>query len=108
MQQLLIHLFQNNLTMNKVEEKFIDKALNRSGVILYSKFDALEFIKECAKNNVGLLGIDGFFITDKTTQPSLNDSIDFSIGTVYQNIYDKAKEFIEKREDSLYYEIVCE
>ena len=94
--------------MNKVEKIFMDKAVNRSGIILYSKKNALEFIKECSKNHIRLLGIDGFFITDKTTQPSLEDSKDFSTGTHSQNVYDEAIEFLKNREDDLYFEIVCE
>ena len=94
--------------MNKVEKRFVNKALNRSGVILYSKEDALEFIEECSKNDIGLLGIDGFFITNKTTQPSLVDSKDFSTGLRCQNVYDEAIEFLEARNSNLYFEIICE
>ena len=94
--------------MNKVEKIFIDKSLNRSGIILYSKRDALEFVEECSRNGIKILGIDGFFITDKTTQPSLRDSIDFSTELYYRNIHTIAKKFIERKEDNLYFEIVCE
>ncbi len=94
--------------MNKVERIFMDKALNRRGIMLYAKQDALAFIEECNKNRIRLLGIDGFFITDTTTQPSLDDSIDFSNVPQLQNVYDKAIEFIKRRKGNLYFEIVCE
>jgi hypothetical protein len=94
--------------MNKVERIFMGRALNRSGITLYAKQDALDFIEECNKNRIGLLGLDGFFITDTTTQPSLDDSVDFSNDPHLQNVYDKAIEFIKGRKDNLYFEIVCE
>ena len=92
--------------MNKVEQMFMGKALNRSGIMRYSKHDAIDFIKECNKNGIGLLGLDGFFISGTTTQPSLNDSIDFSANQYFQNVYDEAMEFIKSRKGNLYFEIV--
>ena len=93
--------------MNKVEQMFIKKGIRRGGIILYSKKDALEFIKECSKYEVEVLGIDGFFITNTTTQPCLEDSVDFSTSS-FANVYEKAIEFLENRKSDLYFEIVCE
>lgn len=57
--------------MNKVEQIFIEIAVEREGLFLYSKENALEFVKECGKGKINLLGIDGFLITDESTQPRM-------------------------------------
>jgi hypothetical protein len=94
--------------MNKVEVLFSGRALNRGGVLLFSKKDTLDFIKQCKNCEINILGIDGFFISEVATQPSLEDSIDYS--TTFSNacIYENALKFVEERDDNLYFEIVCE
>ena len=94
--------------MNNIEDKFINKAIYRSGITLYSKIDTLEFIKECKRLNIVLLGIDGFKLTESTTQPSLDDSIDFSSIFNSKNVYERALNFIESRNNDLYFEVVYE
>lgn len=94
--------------MNVVEHQFVQKGLNRAGIIMYPKSDALDFIKECSKHRIRILGIDGFFITDTITQPSLEDSIDFSAASSVEVVCEKAVAFIESRNIRLYFEIVCD
>jgi len=67
-----------DLSMNKVEKMFLEKGVKRGGILLYSKKDALEFVGACKDHEIGLLGIDGFFISETTTQPSMEDSVDYS------------------------------
>ncbi len=93
--------------MNKVEKLFIDKSVHRYGIYLYSKTVALEFIRECIKQNIPILGIDGFFISENKTQPSMEDSINFSSQVFTVDIYEKAILFINSRSNNLYFEIVC-
>lgn len=87
---------------------FLEKCLNRGGILLYSKQDALDFVRACKNHEIGLLGVDGFFISETTTQPSMEDSVDYSSGLSMDNIYEKAIAFIEGKRDDLYFEIVCE
>ena len=94
--------------MNKIEQLFMVKALERGGLFLYSKENALEFVKECEKEKIQLLGIDGFFITDKSTQPSMDYSIDFSSSLFEGTVYNKAIDFLEASPNNLFFEIVCE
>lgn len=94
--------------MNKVEVLFSDRAINRGGIFLFSKKDALDFIEQCKYREIVVLGIDGFFISESLTQPSLENSIDYS-GTLFNSdIYEKALEFINNRDANLYFEIICE
>lgn len=89
---------------------FLDKAIIRGGILLFSKQDALDFIEQCKKFKIGILGIDGFFITETMTQPRMEDSIDYSSGPSNKNYYDydRALKFVSERDDNLFFEIVCE
>lgn len=92
---------------NKIEYLFKDTVIRRGGIDFYNKADALRFIDECVKLGVAILGIDGFFLTEKSTQPSSENSIDYtSKSTQVDNIYSSAKEFLESRDENLYFEIV--
>ncbi len=93
--------------MNKAEILFIDKAIKRRGTLMYSKKDALRFVTECLKQNIILLGIDGFILGEHTTQPRVEDRIDFSMRPFTKDIYDEAIVFLTLRDDSLFFEIVC-
>jgi hypothetical protein len=93
--------------MNKVEILFANKAINRAGIFLYSKEDALQFVNACRETSTMILGIDAFFITHNTTEPSMENSIDFSKHSFTKDIYDEAIRFLTMRDDRLFFEIVC-
>ncbi len=96
--------------MNEVEKKFKSKAIIRGGVSLFSKENALSFVVACQKNNIEILGIDGFVLTECTTQPSMENSIDFSSRRYSQkleSVYSEAIHFLNEKDDSLFFEIVC-
>jgi len=93
--------------MNNVERMFLDRSLNKSGIIVYSKKDALDFVAECRRQNIRLLGIDGFFIWDIYMQPSQEDSVSYSYMDP-DTVYGRAIEFLDSRADGLYFEIVCD
>jgi len=93
--------------MNSIELMFLDKSIKRGGVVSYPKKDALDFVKECRNQSIRILGIDGFYITETYTQPSLEDSVDYS--RLEANVvYDLAIAFLKDRPDELYFEIVCD
>jgi len=93
--------------MNTVELMLMDKSIKRGGVVSYPKKDALDFVKECRIHGLRILGIDGFHITEAYTQPSLEDSVDYS--KLEANVvYDLAIAFLKDRPDELYFEIVCD
>lgn len=94
--------------MNKVEEIFIEKAVERGGLFLYSRENAIAFVKACKNEKIHLLGMDGFFLTNNRIQPSLEDSLDFSSLFFQEDVYEKAIDFLEIRSDDLFFEIICE
>ncbi len=103
----LLTLLDPNKFMNKVEKLFLSKAINRGGIYLYSKGDALEFVEECKNQDMPVLGIDSFYLTDSTIRPSMANSVDFSTRSFEKGIFDEAIRFLKQRGDDLYFEIVC-
>ena len=97
--------------MNKVEALFQGKGIPRSGTYVYPKQVAIDFINECRKFNIRILGIDALIIREEFTQPSMDNSIDFTASSYRggnpKNIWDAAVNFLEKRDDKYYFEIVC-
>ncbi len=94
--------------MNPIIEKFRDKAIERSGLFLFSGTDALRVIEEARLRHLAILGIDGIFIIGNKTQPSLEDSVDFTLGSDRDvDIHDAAIDFVKRHENlGLYFEIV--
>jgi hypothetical protein len=103
----LLILLSPDEFMNKVEKAFLGKAINRAGIYLYSKRNALDFLEECKRQDVPVLGIDSFYLTESTIQPSMDNSIDFSTRSFEKEILDEAIRFLKQRGDDLYFEIVC-
>lgn len=111
--------------MNKVEKLFINKAIIQpGGWFIFSKKDAIEFISACKKENIRILGIDGFFrgkdishpsipnlsVTPDSIQPSIDNSVDFSSDHYIQktdSIYTDATDFLKAKDENLFFEIVC-
>ncbi|CDT22496.1 hypothetical protein MUK51_07405 [Sphingobacterium faecium] len=95
--------------MDRIANLFKDRILKRGGLNLYSKEDTLKFIDECEKDTVSILGIDGFYITENSTQPSLANSVDLSgFSMENENIYDLVKSFVAERPGNLFFEIIYE
>ncbi len=94
--------------MNKVELAFSKKAaIDRGTWFLLRKDDAVDFIVECQKASIEILGIDGFYKIDEVTiQPSMEHSIDYSLEPT-QNVHEKAIKFLKAMPDNLFFEIVC-
>jgi len=100
--------------MNKIEEEFISRGAvimkSNDKWFVMSKQTSLEFINACEKEKIQILGIDGFYLHENGgIEPSMANSIDFSSSHKEgANSYDDAIRFIQKREDNLYYEVICE
>lgn len=93
--------------MNSLENKYESKGIKRGGLLLFSKPIAIEFIEDCKKLNIDILGIDGFILSGEKTQPSLANSIDYSGFQEKANLYHKAITFLDSQNDNLYFEIIC-
>ena len=102
--------------MNKVEKLFINKGaviMQPNGKwFVMSKQNSIKFIEACAKEQINILGINGFYLHENGgIESNMANSIDFT-SSFYKgdkkNIYENSRQFIESREDDLYFEIVCE
>lgn len=71
---------------------------------------SLEFINACEKEKIQILGIDGFYLHENGgKEPNMANSIDFSSSHKEgANSYNHAREFIQERQDNLFYEVICE
>jgi len=64
-------------------------------------------IEEARNNNIPLLGVDGIFIFGKSTQPSLLNSVDFTLGKSHLDPYKIASDLVKNcKRHNLYFEIV--
>ena len=93
--------------MNKVKLKFLDRAIVRpGGWMVFSKCDAIEFIDACKKEQIPILGIDGFYIDEEHVLPAMANSIDYSTGDTDDNKHEEAINFLLDQDESMYFEIV--
>lgn len=94
--------------MDDILEKFAQSAVKRAGLVLFSGSNALLVIDEACRRNVEILGIDGIFLFESATQPSMEDSIDFtSANARTTDVYAAARNFVEKHDQlNLFFEIV--
>ena len=80
--------------MNRVEEIFEEKAVNRGGILMFKKYTAIEFIRKCQEFNIMVLGIDGFRLLGEKTQPCQDNSVDYSNIKEFKAVYQKAMDFL--------------
>lgn len=93
--------------MNVIQKSFLHLGIERAGLFLLKRNDAIKFIIESQKQNIRILGIDGFFITKDATQPSLEHSIDISGRNFNEEDYNQLIEFLLEKDQSMYFEIIC-
>ena len=98
--------------MARIEDEFRKKGLTRGNTVRFRAAEALAVIRRCCARRVAVLGIDGFFLTEHTTQPSMAHSIDLSDIESFHNPVDcwtRAERFIQINADKgLYFEIVMD
>ncbi len=66
------------MTSNNFEDVLLDRAVTRGGLHLYRCCDAMLLVSLCNENNIQVLGIDAFFISNGNTHPKMENSIDLS------------------------------
>ncbi|MCL6600923.1 MAG: hypothetical protein K6T81_19635 [Alicyclobacillus macrosporangiidus] len=96
--------------MDEIELELSKRGIKRGGTYLLSPSDALDVVKRCRELNIRILGIDAFKLTDHTTQPVLEHSVDFSLTQdTGKGSWFEAETFIKERFHlGLMFEIVCE
>ena len=73
------------------------------------KKTAIQFIRDCKKERIFVLGIDGFYKINKDTiQPSMENSIDFTSKLFQGDALKEAMLFLISKEENLLFEIICE
>jgi hypothetical protein len=101
--------------MNKadqIEREFTSRGILRGGLLLLQPSDAIDMVHRCSEESVPVLGIDAFRIAATTTEPVIEDSIDFSSETRAVrsiNAWQEAAQFLRNRQDKgLVFEIVLD
>ncbi|HSH04925.1 MAG TPA: hypothetical protein VLL52_20595 [Anaerolineae bacterium] len=95
---------------NEVEKSFLRFKVTKGNSLILNPIHANEFLDECEKLGYIILGIDSFFVSNKVTRPSLENSLDF---TNYKfatkdEMYAFARKFVEQRKNlNLRFEIIC-
>lgn len=82
------------------------RAIKRGKTLLYNHADALILIELCKTNNIHILGIDSFVVTDNQTIPQTEYSFDASEKSVLES-YEISLAFLnENKNKNFLYEIV--
>jgi hypothetical protein len=72
--------------------------------------DAIELVRRCRERGIEVLGVDGFRLTERTTQPVMEQSIDLSgLEDLRRRsaCWDRAEEFLLQRSTSdLFFKVV--
>lgn len=92
--------------MPGVVNRFKERALERGGLLLFRPQDATSVVHELEKEQVRVLGLDAFYVTDHTTQPRMDNSVDLSSTA---KPWDDATRFLQERiRSNLLFEIVAD
>jgi ABC-type sugar transport system substrate-binding protein len=89
-------------------DKFKGRATVRGGICAFAPEDAIDVIEAAKDAGCPVIGIDGLFLKPDATEPSLENSIDYS-AAVRQgtDTNEAALKFVKERSDrGLHFEIV--
>ena len=90
-----------------IVKSFQNVAVIRGGLLFFKSDVAIKVIAALRIARIPILGIDGFRITEKETQPFMEHSVEFPI--TIQESWAKAEEFINSKKDlGLLFEIVAD
>ncbi len=89
------------------ELKFAGKGARIGSVFVMEPATAIEFVKECAKLDINILGVEGFMRFERGIQPQQEHSCDY--GSELADSHHRAIEFLSARRDSgLWFEVVTD
>jgi hypothetical protein len=93
--------------MEPIEQEFAARGVIRGAVLMFRPQHALDMVRQCRERGLRVLGLDGFKLTAKTTQPVMEQSIDLSWPTDRNDAWSRAESFLAERlESDLYFEVV--
>jgi len=84
--------------MASVEDEFRPKNIGHGGILMLRPTDALSMILRCRDLQILVLGIDAFILTEHTTQPVMEHSVDLS-DYAQGDSWTLAEKFLRKRMD---------
>ena len=99
------------MTADQLESVFRDRGEVRGGILLLAAKDARALIDSARQHNVRVLGVDGFTLTQRTTEPMMEHSLDLTASGApeVRDPWTTASEFLRGFEDtSLRFEVVLE
>jgi|SRR5208282_26979 len=98
--------------MPSIENEFSAVGIKRGGLLVLRPNDAIKMVRRCRERHVRILGIEAFILTDNTTQPHMEQSLnmsDIEIRNCPMNCWDLAETFLGERvEFNLHFEMVLE
>lgn len=89
-----------------IAAEFKSRGVVRGGTLILDPHEALALVARARELNVPVLGVDGFWITEQTTQPDMGHSIDLGGG---ESSWTRAEAFLRQRAGSgLMFEVVVD
>lgn len=106
-------MVSKNIRLNYVQLKFLPRAVLHHGMFLLRYDEALEFVQECERENLLILGIDGLWLHGYGIQPDMGHDLDFTTKdgpkSALGDCWAGSIEWLQQRSDlELWYEIVCD
>ena len=81
--------------MKDIESEFVDVSVVHLNMRMYYPKDAIRFINRCKELNKRVLGIDAFIVKGEAIQPSMENSVDYSILNDKKGHWNEAEEFVK-------------
>jgi hypothetical protein len=92
--------------LSRVEQEFLEAGQVRGGILFLPQVEAIRLVKRCSELGIEVLGVDSFILTEQTTQPVMEQSIDLS-WPARKDTWGEATAFLNERFGSrLMFEIV--
>lgn len=94
--------------MSQVENEFAGNGEVRGEILFLPPAQALQMVRRCRELGLRVLGIDGFELSEKTTRPLMEHSIDLS-SPPRTDPWGEAEAFLDRRLSSdLMFDIVVD
>lgn len=92
-----------------IEEGFQHLGVVRGGILFLSATNALTVLEQCRTRGIGVLGVDGFHLSEEETRPVQEHSLDVSAAHSADERLIRVERFVQDRLSSgLHFEIVLE
>ncbi len=75
-----------------LEQTFETRGIRRGGILFLAASDAIALVEAARQQRHPVLGVDSFVITDTTTQPLMEHSMDLSVGAIPADTWSAASD----------------